>query len=294
MLGFSLEFPLIHTRISLTCLAFHVLALLVMAPAALAQAPSATALATDPDRPLQVPGLVLKDTVAVFTAPAAWDGQDWMYCGLAVAAVAGSAMLLDRPVHNLMVRNARSSWDQPAQQIQKLGTSYAVALAGGFYLTGWATGKNEVRAMGTDAISASLITGALIVPASKYIIGRAAPDSGAGPTSFKAFGSGDNSFPSGHTTEAFTLASVIASHYTDTWVQVTSYGMASLVGIARLEQNAHWTSDVVAGGILGTVVGKAVVRMNQRIRENDHAGLEFSVVPEVRPGYRGLQAALRF
>jgi membrane-associated phospholipid phosphatase len=283
---------LIHTRISLKSFSFQTLALLALAPAVLAQTPAAPA--TDPDRPLQVPGLVLHDTVAVFTAPEAWDGQDWMYCGLAVAAVAGSAVLLDRPVHNLMVRNARSSWDQPAQQIQKLGTSYAVALAGGFYLTGWATGKDEVRATGTDAISASLITGALIVPASKYVIGRAAPDSGAGPTSFKAFGGGDNSFPSGHTTEAFTLASVIASHYTDAWVQVASYGMASLVGVARLEQNAHWTSDVVAGGILGTVVGKAVVRMNQRIRENDHAGLEFSVVPEVRPGYRGLQASLRF
>ena len=283
-----------HARISFKQLTFQTIALLAMASAALAQSTAPAPGTADPDRPLRVPGLVLKDTVAVFTAPAAWDGQDWMYCGLAVAAVAGSAVLLDRPVHNLMVRNARSAWDKPAQQIEKFGTSYAMVVAGGFYLTGWATGKEEVRATGTDAISASLITGALIVPASKYIIGRAAPDSGAGPTSFKAFGSGDNSFPSGHTTEAFTLASVIASHYTDAWVQVASYGMASLVGVARLEQNAHWTSDVVAGGILGTVVGKAVVRMNQRIRENDHAGLDFSVVPEVRPGYRGLQASLRF
>jgi membrane-associated phospholipid phosphatase len=32
-----------------------------------------------------------------------------------------------------------------------------------------------------------------------------------------------------------------------------------VVGLARIEQNAHFASDVVAGAIIGTVVGRAVV-----------------------------------
>jgi membrane-associated phospholipid phosphatase len=38
------------------------------------------------------------------------------------------------------------------------------------------------------------------------------------------------------------------------------------VGLARIEQDAHWASDVLAGAILGTVVGNAVVKINDGIR----------------------------
>lgn len=38
--------------------------------------------------------------------------------------------------------------------------------------------------------------------------------------------------------------------------------MATLVGLARIEQNVHWASDVMAGAIIGTAVGKTVVHLN--------------------------------
>ena len=37
------------------------------------------------------------------------------------------------------------------------------------------------------------------------------------------------------------------------------YGGAGLVGYARIEQNAHYASDVVAGSLLGWSVARAVV-----------------------------------
>ena len=36
-----------------------------------------------------------------------------------------------------------------------------------------------------------------------------------------------------------------------------------MVGYARIEQNAHYTSDVVAGAVLGWSVARAVVHRHQ-------------------------------
>jgi membrane-associated phospholipid phosphatase len=77
---------------------------------------------------------------------------------------------------------------------------------------------------------------------------------------------GDQSFPSGHATQAFAVASVIAESYDPMWVKLGSYGVASMVGYARMERNAHWASDVLAGALIGTFVGKTVVQFNKNRR----------------------------
>jgi membrane-associated phospholipid phosphatase len=47
-------------------------------------------------------------------------------------------------------------------------------------------------------------------------------------------------------------------------VGVPSYALAGLVGASRLSQNKHYLSDVVAGATLGYIVGRTVVRVNNR------------------------------
>jgi membrane-associated phospholipid phosphatase len=90
-----------------------------------------------------------------------------------------------------------------------------------------------------------------------------------GPGNFHPF-KHDYSFPSGHATGAFTFASVIASHYQSPWVDATAYGIAGLVGVARIRLDAHWTSDVLAGAVIGTLIGRHVVELNRRLRA-DHS-----------------------
>jgi undecaprenyl-diphosphatase len=61
-------------------------------------------------------------------------------------------------------------------------------------------------------------------------------------------------FVSGHTCVAFALASVLAP-YLRPWMRVVAYGLALVVGFARMHVGAHLFLDVVAGAALGCVCG---------------------------------------
>ena len=64
---------------------------------------------------------------------------------------------------------------------------------------------------------------------------------------------------------------MISAHSDRFWVSASAYALAGLVAFARVYHNAHWTSDVVAGAMIGTVVGRGVVAVNRRIRSGDHS-----------------------
>lgn len=67
------------------------------------------------------------------------------------------------------------------------------------------------------------------------------------------------SFPSAHTSNAFTTATVFATIYRDEkWVAPAAYTLATLVGLSRIHDNAHWASDVLAGAALGFLSAKAM------------------------------------
>jgi membrane-associated phospholipid phosphatase len=53
------------------------------------------------------------------------------------------------------------------------------------------------------------------------------------------------------------MSSVIATEYNSPYISVLSYGTAAAVGVSRLYKDVHWTSDVVAGAVLGIAIGKA-------------------------------------
>jgi membrane-associated phospholipid phosphatase len=71
---------------------------------------------------------------------------------------------------------------------------------------------------------------------------------------------GNGSFPSGHSMEAFAVATIIARRYGNhRWVPYAAYGLASVVGFSRLTLNVHFLSDVVMGGALGYSISRFTV-----------------------------------
>jgi hypothetical protein len=72
--------------------------------------------------------------------------------------------------------------------------------------------------------------------------------------------SAHNSFPSGHTTSAFTGAEVLNQEYggKSVFYSIFGYTTASATGFMRLMNNRHWMSDVLVGAGLGMLSTKAV------------------------------------
>jgi len=71
---------------------------------------------------------------------------------------------------------------------------------------------------------------------------------------------GNGSFPSGHSIEAFAVATIIARRYGNhRWVPFAAYGLASVVGFSRLTLNVHFLSDVFMGGALGYSISRFTV-----------------------------------
>ena len=63
-----------------------------------------------------------------------------------------------------------------------------------------------------------------------------------------------HSFPSGHAARAFLIA-VVGTALAPTWLAAVLWVWAPLVSLARVAMGVHYLSDIVAGGILGSIVG---------------------------------------
>ncbi len=152
----------------------------------------------------------------------------------------------------------------------------------------------EIGLRSSEAIGASGIVGYVV----KSLAGRARPRVDINrPHDFKlgrGFGaSGDyQSFPSGHTLAAFSLASAVTAEAGKFWprqqvaIGVLTYGGATLSGLSRMYNNAHWASDVVLGAGIGTLSGIMAVRWNELHPDNwfDRTLLHVSAMPAAGGG----------
>jgi len=136
-------------------------------------------------------------------------------------------------------------------------------LAAGEYL------RSDDRMMdaGVDALESSFAAAGVVTPAIKWAVGRARPIQDLGKHSFHPANSSYESFPSGHATNAFAIASAIATRYDDShFVPAIVYGLATSVAVARVHDRVHFTSDVLAGAMIGRAIGKSIVRNHRRAR----------------------------
>ncbi|WP_165903957.1 phosphatase PAP2 family protein [Hymenobacter gummosus] len=108
-------------------------------------------------------------------------------------------------------------------------------------------------------------------------------------------GSTRNSFPSGHTAQAFLAASIVHTEFRDKsqWYGIGAYTIATGVGALRMLNNRHWQSDVVAGagvGILSAHIGYLTHR--NRWGRKPLPG-KYGVMPLLYPGATGLTVVWR-
>ena len=146
----------------------------------------------------------------------------------------------------------------------------AAAYGGGVasaYLLSLATHNDHMRETavlsGEAALNALLITEGI-----KYIAGRNRPLENDGTGRFL---NGGSSFPSGHSSGAWAIASVIAREYPGPLTQLLAYGGAAAISAARVTGRQHFTSDVLVGGAIGWFVGRQVYNAHHAREYSDAA-----------------------
>lgn len=135
---------------------------------------------------------------------------------------------------------------------------YVLPAIGAGLLLGQLTGQRSVTHVALRAGGAVAIAGGMAT-AVKFLVGRSRPQGDGDADLFRPL-SGWNSFPSGHTAVAFALATAIADETRDPWSDAALYGAATLTGLARLNDDRHWTSDVLAGALLGHLSARWLAR----------------------------------
>jgi membrane-associated phospholipid phosphatase len=156
--------------------------------------------------------------------------------------------------------------------VQFIADPGAIVIGVGMYGVGRLMRWREVADLGLHGTEGAVFAG-LATTLLKDVVGRARPNVTAdtNPHDFKVgrgFNQGDGyrSFPSGHATVAFAAAAVVTSETQRWWphgiwlVAPAMYGGATLVGVSRMYNNAHWASDVALGAAIGTFSGIKVVR----------------------------------
>ncbi len=133
-------------------------------------------------------------------------------------------------------------WNDAFAAAGNPGTHFA--LAGLFYLVGQQAQDEKTFEVGRTLFSALIING-LTVLAGQAATWDRSPNGELG------------TFPSGHTSSTFVVASVMHEAY-GPLAGVPLYGLGALVGISRLDDREHYLSDVLFGAVLGTVIGHSV------------------------------------
>jgi len=112
----------------------------------------------------------------------------------------------------------------------------------------------------------------------KLAIGRARPYLNEGPTEFHPFSSlfseDYHSNPSGHSTVAFVISTILSRNAKPVWLKVLAYLPAVLTLVSRVYQDQHWTSDDLLGAAFGYVIATWVVNQH----ESSNSPVEMSSV----------------
>ncbi|MBC7885413.1 MAG: phosphatase PAP2 family protein, partial [Saprospiraceae bacterium] len=148
---------------------------------------------------------------------------------------------------------------------------------------GYDSKHSYIEKTGLYFVSTAL-NSALVYPV-KYFAKEERPDS-----------SDYNSFPSGHTSNAFVGAEFFWQEYKhrSKWLAMTGYIGAAATGFLRIHNNKHWLSDIVAGAGFGILSTKLVYLLYSKFRKtNKIKDTTTIIVPLIKSPYIGISLVHR-
>lgn len=235
-------------------------------------APSFADEIVKPDLSLKrMPANLGKNFLKIFTK----QNLSTLYTG---AVATGISSTFDDELHEYFAqRNVEATW---AEVCSTLGKPYVLApVVTTVLILGHRSSDERFHAF-SYALAQGYILNFGLTQAIKYATSRDRPDH-----------SNNYSFPSGHASDTFMIATVVNRYYGKK-AGAIAYGVASLFSASRLKKDRHWLSDVVGGAALGYIVGRDVSLNTGGTRDS----AQFEFYPAFAPGKKefGLNVNIRW
>lgn len=218
----------------------------------------------------------LHDQKQIWTSPLRTRKADLSWL-LPLGATMGLLIATDRHEMSLMHTNARNR--ERSALISDAGVGAFAGASAIAYGLGALTHNDHARETGR-LTGEALIDSLIVSEGLKFISMRQRPREGNGRGLFGRSSLLDSSFPSTHSTLAWSAATIFAQEYPGPLTKWTAYGLASLVSISRITAEQHFPSDVLAGAAAGYLIGKLVYKLHHDDRLNDRTGATAVKVPE--------------
>ncbi len=160
-----------------------------------------------------------------------------------------------------------NSWDsgflrQYNKVISKTGPYIAVGVPIAMFTASLINGNEQLR---KDAVyvGGSVASALVLTMGLKYIVNRQRPYERY-PDRIHPFSTESSpSFPSGHTSSAFALATSLSVRYPKWYVIAPSALWACSVGVSRMNEGVHYPTDVLAGAAIGAGCAVANIYINR-------------------------------
>ncbi|MCB0732353.1 MAG: phosphatase PAP2 family protein, partial [Ignavibacteriae bacterium] len=203
-------------------------------------------------------------------------------------------MTVDKEVNQEVIKNNNNFQDGFTKIGKYYGEGYAMAgIPLIVYGSGLIFNSKSFRTTGRLLIE-SLAAAGLTTSLLKILIGRSRPYANDGEYKFNFFETKNikNSLPSGHSTVAFTISTVLSERIDNIYASIGLYSLATLTAYQRVYSNNHWLSDTFLGAAIGITAGKFFSDLEEE--RNSRNRISFQIMPTLNSGNIGFNLVLHF
>lgn len=185
----------------------------------------------------------------------------------AAVVVGGTVGLIYADPHAMpYFRNHQKNWDDFNDVFDPLiTTGEVVSLPAGLLAAGYI--RHDGREVNTALLATEAYGDSVVIDLAMKAITRRERPSDVSPNGnySDTFFNGNkspfkgSSFPSGHATAVWSVATVVAERYRHRgkpWIPLLSYSLATAISFSRITEAAHFPSDVWLGASLGYTIAK--------------------------------------
>ncbi len=207
-----------------------------------------------------LPHNLFQDQKSFWTTPLHMSVRQWQWS--VPLAFAGAALLASDTAIERHVPTDPATVSH-AVTFSNAGVAAMAGIGGGMFLWGHIAHNDQRRETGLLSGEAG-IDALLETEVFKYAFRRERPFTGDGQGHFF---SGGASFPSGHASVSWAIASVIAHEYPGPLTQFLAYSLAGCVSAMRIAGHQHFASDALIGSALGWYTGRQIFRAHSHYRD---------------------------